>query len=54
MKASDEFLAAGVGLLVFDVSTLYCAIPAARSREHDWRREFVLSRVAQQPRLHGR
>lgn len=54
MKASDEFLAAGVGLLVFDVTTLYLAIPAARSREHDWRREFVLSRVAQQPRSHGR
>jgi hypothetical protein len=54
MKASDEFLEAGVGLLVFDVTTIYCAIPAARSREHDWRREFVLSRVAQQPLLHGR
>jgi hypothetical protein len=54
MKASDEFLAAGVGLLVFDVTALYCTIPAARSREHDWRREFVLSRFALQPRLHGR
>lgn len=54
MSAADEFLAAGVGLLVFDVKTIYCAIPAARSREHDWRREFVLSRVAQQPRTHGR
>jgi hypothetical protein len=54
MQAADEFLAAGVGLLVFDVTTIYCAIPAARSREHDWRREFVLSRVAQQSRSHGR
>jgi hypothetical protein len=56
MSSADEFLAAGVGLLVFDMKTIYCAIPAARSREHDWRREFVLSRIAlQSPSpTHGR
>lgn len=45
MASEDLFRAAGVGLLVVSSSRIRRAIAAERSRDHDWRREFVYSRL---------
>lgn len=51
---SAQFRTARVGLLtVVDGKLLVCIAPA-RSRIHDWRREFVLSRMVRLPRRSGR
>lgn len=46
LAGADLFRAAGVGLLVVSSSGTRRAIPAERARDHDWRREFVYSRLA--------
>lgn len=50
---SEQFRAAGVGLLTVVDGALRVCIAPSRSRSHDWRREFVLSRVARLPRRRG-
>jgi len=42
----EAFAAAGVGLLTFDGETIDTLVDAANSNDHDWRREFVISRLA--------
>ncbi len=45
LAAIDQFRLAGVGLLIVSGRGIRKAIIAARSREHDWRREFAYSRL---------
>lgn len=44
-QGSEFFRAAGVGLVVVSEHGARRVIPAARARDHDWRREFVYSRL---------
>lgn len=46
LRAEDEFVAAGVGLLEVNASRLRRVIEASPAAEHDWRREFVHSRLS--------
>jgi hypothetical protein len=43
--SADLFRAAGVGLLIVSGNRLRQAVAATVSRDHDWRREFVYSRL---------
>lgn len=46
LKARDEFESLGIGLLSVSTSRLTLLINAEQSSGHDWRREFVYSRLA--------
>lgn len=46
LRASSEFERQGVGLLLVGRQRSQIAIEARPSAQHDWRREFVLSRLA--------
>lgn len=46
LRAADQFVAAGVGLLEVTASRLRRVIDAPQAPEHDWRREFVHSRLS--------
>lgn len=46
LDAEDAFAEAGVGLLLVNGQALNVAFAAPSVSEHDWRREFVLSRLA--------
>lgn len=48
LRHRDLFVDRGVGLLVATPGALACRIKARASDEHDWRREFVLSRLVTQ------
>lgn len=45
LEGAEFFLAAGVGLLVVSEHGARRVIPAGKARTHDWRREFVYSRL---------
>ncbi len=45
LEGAECFLAAGVGLLVVSEHGVRRVIPAGKARDHDWRREFVYSRL---------
>jgi len=53
LEAKEEFRCAGVGLLAATRGRLVIAIPPERARDHDWRREFVCSRIGPNGRLRG-
>ena len=42
----DDFACAGVGLLAVTTQRIREIVPAVQAQNHDWRREFVLSRLA--------
>jgi hypothetical protein len=44
-RAITAFQSGGVGLITFDGSQLTRVVDASQSSVHDWRREYVLSRV---------
>jgi hypothetical protein len=46
IEAREDFRAAGVGLWVVTESDIIEEVGATRSRNHDWQREFVYSRIA--------
>jgi hypothetical protein len=46
LRHRTEFAAAGVGLLVVSGKNVEEALPPASSTDHDWRREWVLSRLS--------
>jgi hypothetical protein len=46
LGAAPVFADARVGLLLVDGNAIKEVFPAPSVREHDWRREFVLSRLA--------
>jgi hypothetical protein len=46
LDAAPVFADAKVGLLLVNADAVREVFPAPRVREHDWRREFVLSRLA--------
>lgn len=50
ISAACEFKAAGVGLLVVSEDRIRKVVAARVSYEHDWRREFVYSRVTSKGR----
>ncbi len=50
LAQASQFRATGVGLLTVVDGLLRVTIAPARSRNHDWRREFVLSRTARTQR----
>jgi hypothetical protein len=45
LEGAEFFRAAGVGLVVVSEHGARCVISAAKARDHDWRREFVYSRL---------
>lgn len=45
LRSADKFREAGIGLFILDGEAINLAIPAATSVDHDWRREFVVSRL---------
>lgn len=45
VKNVTHFEDAGVGLLVLGIDAIEEIIPAAKHQDHDWRREFVCSRL---------
>jgi hypothetical protein len=53
IEARAAFKAAGVGLLVVTEGDIIEKVSATRSGNHDWRREFVYSRIANNVRESG-
>jgi hypothetical protein len=46
LKCRGEFFSHGIGLMVLKGESIHVEIQPTTSSDHDWRREFVLSRLA--------
>jgi hypothetical protein len=45
IASTPTFVASGVGLLVAEADRITEAVPASQTEHHDWRREYLASRV---------